>query len=45
MGTNAHLIVVASEDRRARLDAMWARDRLHELEARWSRFVPDSEVS
>ena len=45
MGTNAHLIVVASDDRRARLATMWARDRLHELEARWSRFVPDSEVS
>ena len=45
MGTNAHLIVVASDGRRARLSAMWARDRLHELEARWSRFVPDSEVS
>jgi FAD:protein FMN transferase len=45
MGTNAHLIVVASDDRRARLAAMWGRDRLHELEARWSRFLPDSEVS
>jgi len=45
MGTNAHLIVVASDDRRARLAAMSARERLHELEARWSRFLADSEVS
>ena len=45
MGTNAHLIVVGSDDRRARLAAMWGRDRLSELEARWSRFLPDSEVS
>jgi len=45
MGTNAHLIVVAADDRRARRAAMSARDRLHDLEARWSRFLPDSEVS
>jgi len=45
MGTDAHVIVVASDDRRARLAAMAARDRLHQLEARWSRFLPDSEVS
>jgi len=45
MGTNAHLIVVGSDDRRARFAAMWGRDRLSELEARWSRFLPDSEVS
>jgi thiamine biosynthesis lipoprotein len=45
MGTNAHLIVVASDGRHARHAALAARDRLHELEARWSRFRPDSEVS
>jgi thiamine biosynthesis lipoprotein len=45
MGTNAHLIVVAADDRHARHAALSARDRLHELEARWSRFLPDSEVS
>jgi thiamine biosynthesis lipoprotein len=45
MGTNAHLIVVGGDARHARHVAMWARDRLHELEARWSRFLSDSEVS
>jgi thiamine biosynthesis lipoprotein len=45
MGTDAHVIVVGSDARHARHVAMWSRDRLHELEARWSRFLPDSEVS
>ena len=45
MGTDAHVIVVGSDARHARRAALVARDRLHELEARWSRFLPDSEVS
>src|SRR5262245_59116961 len=45
MGTDAHVIVVGPDARHARHGALSARDRLHELEARWSRFVPDSEVS
>jgi thiamine biosynthesis lipoprotein len=45
MGTNAHLVVVAADARHARQAALAARDRLHALETRWSRFLPDSEVS
>ena len=45
MGTTAQVIVVANDDRTARRATVWARDRLHDLEARWSRFLPDSEVS
>jgi thiamine biosynthesis lipoprotein len=45
MGTVAHVIVVGPDARHARHIASWARDRLHQLEGRWSRFVPDSEVS
>ena len=41
MGTTAHLVVT---DGNATL-AERAVERLHELEARWSRFRPDSEIS
>jgi thiamine biosynthesis lipoprotein len=40
MGTTAHVIVVGSVDL-----AGYARRRIDELEQRWSRFVPTSEVS
>lgn len=40
MGTDGHLIVVGGRDG---LVAM-ARDRIDDLEGRWSRFRPDSEV-
>ncbi len=45
MGTTAHVVVVpdARHDGDALLDA--AEARLDELERRWSRFLPDSEVS
>jgi len=42
MGSTAHLLVVGP-DPKADLD--WARTRLTELEARWTRFSPDSELS
>ena len=42
MGTDAHVIVVG--DDAARLAAV-AISRLERLEARWSRFLPDSEIS
>lgn len=45
MGSEAHVVVVASSGRAARGRAQWARDRLYDLEARWSRFVAGSEVS
>lgn len=45
MGTTAHVVVVASSRAAARAGAERARDRLHELEARWSRFRSTSEVS
>ncbi|HTN80546.1 MAG TPA: FAD:protein FMN transferase [Acidimicrobiales bacterium] len=41
MGSSAHVIVVGGHPN---LPAR-ARDRLHELETRWSRFLPTSEVS
>jgi thiamine biosynthesis lipoprotein len=41
MGTTTHIIVTGG----ARALADSAVDRLHELEARWSRFRPDSELS
>lgn len=46
MGSKAHVLVVAAdgaEDAAPLVDA--ARDRLDELERRWSRFLPDSEMS
>jgi len=45
MGTTAHVLVVAASADAARVGAERARDRLDELEARWSRFLPTSEVS
>ena len=42
MGTEAHVIVVAED---AAYLADVAISRLQELEARWSRFLPDSEIS
>ncbi len=41
MGTTAHLVIT---DGNARL-AERAGERLHEVEARWSRFRSDSELS
>jgi thiamine biosynthesis lipoprotein len=45
MGTNAHVVVVAPGAAVARAHAEDARARLEQLERRWSRFLPDSEVS
>ena len=45
MGGHAHLIVVAADPKTAVAGLDLAEDRLHELEARWSRFRPDSELS
>lgn len=45
MGTTAHVLVVAGSAAAARAGASRARDRLGDLEARWSRFVPASDVS
>jgi FAD:protein FMN transferase len=45
MGTRAHVIVHARELDLADVLARAAVARLHALEARWSRFRPDSEVS
>ncbi|HMG25742.1 MAG TPA: FAD:protein FMN transferase [Acidimicrobiia bacterium] len=42
MGTDAHVLV---HGRDAAMLADTARDELDELERRWSRFLPDSEVS
>lgn len=42
MGTEAHVVVVGGDERRL---AASARLRLDDLERRWSRFLPDSEVS
>ena len=40
MGTDAHMIVVGGSTRLLER----ARDRIDELESRWSRFLPDSEL-
>ena len=42
MGTTVHVIVVGGAER-ALLDG--ARQRIAELERRWSRFLPESEIS
>jgi thiamine biosynthesis lipoprotein len=42
MGTDAHVLVVGPGAERLLADAA---DRIEQLEARWSRFRPDSEVS
>jgi thiamine biosynthesis lipoprotein len=41
MGSDGHVIVVGGRPGAAR----WARDRIRDLEARWSRFRPNSEIS
>lgn len=41
MGTEAHLVAVGGDDR----TLARGLDRVRQLERRWSRFVPDSEVS
>ena len=43
MGTTAHLVVVGGNNASAL--ARHAERRLRELERRWSRFLPDSEIS
>lgn len=43
MGTEAHVIVVADADAAGLADVAIAR--LQQLEARWSRFLPSSEIS
>jgi thiamine biosynthesis lipoprotein len=45
MGTEAHLVVTAEHEETARHLAERARRRLGDLEARWSRFIPTSELS
>lgn len=45
MGTRAQVIVVAGSRARAGDLAARARDRVADLEARWSRFRADSEIS
>lgn len=42
MGSTVHLLVVGPN---AASDLDWARTRLDELETRWTRFSPDSELS
>jgi thiamine biosynthesis lipoprotein len=42
MGAYADLMIVGGDGRAL---AGWAADRLNELEARWSRFLPDSELN
>jgi thiamine biosynthesis lipoprotein len=44
MGTDVHVIVVAEDDQGAHELGRWAFERLEQLEARWSRFRPDSEL-
>lgn len=41
MGSDAHVLVVGGEA----ADLAYARERIAQLEARWSRFLPDSEIS
>lgn len=45
MGTDVHVIVVAEDEQVAHQLGRWALERLEQLEARWSRFRPDSELS
>jgi thiamine biosynthesis lipoprotein len=45
MGGSTHVLVVAPDDWTARTCLELAAARLHELEARWSRFRPGSELS
>ncbi|MGZ4677245.1 MAG: FAD:protein FMN transferase [Acidimicrobiia bacterium] len=41
MGTDGHVVVVGGDPG----EAAWARDRIDALEARWTRFRADSELS
>jgi thiamine biosynthesis lipoprotein len=45
MGTTAHVIVVADSVDAAGDGVEYARARLEQLERRWSRFRPDSEIA
>lgn len=45
MGSDGHLVVVGPDADRADLLVDRGVDRLARLEARWSRFLPDSELS
>jgi thiamine biosynthesis lipoprotein len=45
MGSDAHVVVVGPDGQTAFDLAIRASARIEELEARWSRFRPDSEVS
>lgn len=47
MGTTAHIIVTAPPVPRSDAETLAERGRrrVHELEARWSRFLPSSEIS
>ena len=45
MGTTAHVVVVAPTPAEADAALARARTRLESLESRWSRFLPDSEIS
>ena len=42
MGTDVHLVLVEAPDASAIETAI---RRIHQLETRWSRFIPDSDVS
>lgn len=43
MNTDVHIVVLAERDHAALLDR--AEQAVHDHEARWSRFLPDSEIS
>ena len=47
MGTTAHIIVTASSATRTDAETLaeWGRRRVRDLEERWSRFLPGSEIS
>jgi thiamine biosynthesis lipoprotein len=45
MGTTAHVLVEAGSAAAARAGVERAGEHLHELERRWSRFLPSSDVS
>jgi thiamine biosynthesis lipoprotein len=45
MGTEAHLVVTAARHEQALELAERARQRIADLESRWSRFLPKSELS
>jgi thiamine biosynthesis lipoprotein len=45
MGTHVHVLVVATDERAAARLLQFATERIEQLEARWSRFRPTSEIS